>query len=305
MPTASPAIAGGEATLPLTLWVVNDRGVGRAIVLSAAGRRAVALPPLNTVLAQTAAAEVLPTLETALGRRIDPGPVVEMLVRVADLIVELPEIQTMEIAGFLLREDELVATGVRLGVGYPSAGHLAILPYPTQLEERITLRDGRSVLLRPLRPDDIWLYQAMLARIAPDDIYLRFCTRFGGEANTMPTELLAKLIHLDYDREMTFIALTAGEDGQPEALGVVDAIGGWDPAEAEFSIIVRSDLKGAGLGKVLMNKIIGYTRAQGRERLMGVILRNNKRMRGLATHMGFKIDTDPDDDMVTARLDLR
>jgi acetyltransferase len=305
-----PAIPSGEGAevnaLPLTVWVVNDLAVGRAIVLSIAGRRTVALPPLNTVLAQAAAADVLPSVETALGRRIDPDLVVELLVRVADLVVELPEIRTMEIGGFLIRDGELVAAGVRLGVGAPDSGttHLTILPYPARLEERIVLRDGRPALLRPLRLDDIGLYQAMLARIAPDDIFLRFCTRFGGDANTMPTDLLAKLIHLDYDREMTFIALAAGKGGQPEALGVVDAISTWDPAEAEFSVIVRSDLKGAGLGKVLMNKIIDYTREKGRERLMGVVLRKNTGMRGLATRLGFTTDDDPDDDMVTVRLSL-
>ena len=71
-----PAISSGEgaevSALPLTVWVVNDLAVGRAIVLSVAGRRTVALPPLNTVLAQAAAADVLPSVETALGRRIDP-----------------------------------------------------------------------------------------------------------------------------------------------------------------------------------------------------------------------------------------
>jgi len=67
---------------------------------------------------------------------------------------------------------------------------------------------------------------------------------------------------------------------------------------------VRSDLKGAGLGKVLMNKIIDYTREKGRERLMGVVLRKNTGMRGLATRLGFTTDDDPDDDMVTVRLSL-
>jgi acetyltransferase len=173
-----PAIPSGEgaevSALPLTVWVVNNLAVGRAIVLSIAGRRTVALPPLNTVLAQAAAADVLPSVETALGRRIDPDLVVELLVRVADLVVQLPEIQTMEIGGFLIRDGELLAAGVRLGVSAPDSGttHLAILPYPARLEERIVLRDGRPALLRPLRLDDIGLYQAMLARIAPDDIFL-------------------------------------------------------------------------------------------------------------------------------------
>ena len=88
------------------------------------------------------------------------------------------------------------------------------------------------------------------------------------------------------------------------ALGVVDAFVSPDNDEAEFSILLRSDLKGTGLGKRLMQKIIAYCKERKIQRVVGLILRENHAMRGLATHLGFATRSDPDDDMVTMTLHL-
>lgn len=145
----------------------------------------------------------------------------------------------------------------------------------------------------------------MLVQVSPGDLFLRFCSRFGGDANTIPRDLLAKLVLIDYDHDMSFIAIASGEGGRHELLGVVDALASTDRAEAEYSIILRSDLKGTGLGKAMMMKIIRYCRSQEYAKIVGMVRRDNQPMRGLCTRLGFSSRTDPDDDMVTVTLPLR
>lgn len=103
---------------------------------------------------------------------------------------------------------------------------------------------------------------------------------------------------------MVFIALSADAAGKPLALGVVGAFVTPDNSEAEFSILLRSDLKGTGLGKLLMEKIITYCKERKIGNVIGLVLRENQGMRGLATKLGFATKTDPDDDMVTVSLKL-
>jgi acetyltransferase len=115
---------------------------------------------------------------------------------------------------------------------------------------------------------------------------------------------LANLIHFDYSRDMTFIAIGAGSSGEAEAFGLVDAFISPGRKDAEYSILVRSDMAGAGLGKALMAKIIDYCRAQTVESVFGLVLRKNVRMLGLCTRLGFESAPDDDDDMVKVVLPL-
>ena len=296
--------AGVAANLPLALSVSHDPVFGRAIVIEAAGRRTVALPPLNTALARPVIEEILPPLQAAVNREVDGDPLAALLVQIADLLVELPEVTGLSIPSLALAQGMVIlpAALLRVEEAAPHTSRLSIAPYPRHLEERLRLRNGVDVLVRPIRPEDEPHYRDMLEKVSPGDRFLRFCTRFGDEV--VPPELLAKLIQIDYSRDMSFIAIAEGADGKPEALGVVDAMGMSDRTEMEYSIILRSDLKGAGLGKALMEKIIAYARSQGALKLVGMVLRNNQGMRGLCTRLGFSTKSDPEDDMVTVTLTL-
>jgi acetyltransferase len=104
---------------------------------------------------------------------------------------------------------------------------------------------------------------------------------------------------------MTFIAIGTGSRGEAEAFGLVDAFISPGREEAEYSILVRTDLAGTGLGKALMAKIIDYCRVQGVTSLFGLVLRNNARMLGLCTRLGFvAAPFEQDDDMVKVVLPL-
>jgi len=123
---------------------------------------------------------------------------------------------------------------------------------------------------------------------------------------TMERSELARLTQIDYTREMAFIAVAPGPDGLPQTLGVARALADPDNHTAEFGIIIRSELKGGGLGRLLMDKLITYLRANGTQRLVGTVLRENQRMLELARTLGFT-DTavQPEHDARDIVLDLQ
>ena len=125
-----------------------------------------------------------------------------------------------------------------------------------------------------------------LQHLDPEDIRMRvFYTRRGIERSE-----LARLVQIDYAREMAFVAQAPGPDGQLQTLGVARAMVDPDNVDAEFGVIVRSELKGSGLGRLLMEKLVAYLRAQGTQRLVATVLDHNERMLKLARDMGFQED---------------
>ncbi|OYY60108.1 MAG: hypothetical protein B7Y51_12340 [Burkholderiales bacterium 28-67-8] len=289
--------------IPLKIKVADDPAFGRAIEASVGSQMWTLLPALNTELTMEAARALSSELALVAPCAVTAGAVAKALMQVADLLVGLPEIVGIDIPGFAWNGNELHPSAPRLWVQAHLRGqrHLALQPYPRETEEKIVLRDGRVALIRPLRPsEDIPLLAELLANVAGEDLFLRFSKVIQG----IPPELLAKMARVDYDREMGFVALTENAQGQPVLLGVVDAFVMPDHSEAEFSILLRSDLKRSGLGSALMKKIISYCAARDIRSLVGLILKNNHGMRGLASHLGFSSTSDPDDDMVTVTLPL-
>jgi acetyltransferase len=185
--------------------------------------------------------------------------------------------------------------------GTARAVHLAIRPYPGELEERIAF-DGRQLLLRPIRPEDEPQHRQLLARISADDIQFRF---FHAKREFAHTEL-ARFTQIDYDREMAFIATELNAAGVPETLGVARAVADPDNTSAEFAVLVRSDLKGKGLGRALLDKLIRYCRDRGTRELTGEVLISNTRMLKLTAGLGFKASVMPEDPgIMRATLTLR
>jgi acetyltransferase len=109
------------------------------------------------------------------------------------------------------------------------------------------------------------------------------------------------MTQIDYDREMAFVAVRDGE----EIIGVTRALSDPDNTDAEFAVLVRSDLKGLGLGRQLLMKMIGYARAQGLTRLTGITMPNNRGMVTLAQKLGFKVDVQIDEGIVNLTLPLQ
>jgi acetyltransferase len=176
---------------------------------------------------------------------------------------------------------------------------LAIRPYPHELEGTINF-DGRSLDLRPVRPEDEPAHREFFAKLQPEDIRFRF---FGVLREPIGTEL-ARYTQIDYEREMAFIATRKDAHGEPETLGVARVTTDPDNIAAEFAIVVRSDFKGKGLGSILLKKLIDYCRERGTTTVIGHVLSDNTRMLALAEKCGFQLGKASDDGVLEVRLPL-
>jgi acetyltransferase len=217
-------------------------------------------------------------------------------------MVDIPEIVEIDINPLFAGDEGVVCVDAHMRVDAAARrpGRLAIRPYPKNLEEKARLRSGREILLRPIRPEDEPAHQTLLTHVTPED--LRF--RFFDSVRQMGHSQMARLTQIDYDREMAFIATAPGENGETETLGVVRTVTDPDNVAAEFAILVRSDLKGQGLGRQLLSKIIDYCRRQGTREIVGEILAENDDMLRLASRLGFALEPDRETGTIRARLPL-
>jgi acetyltransferase len=268
--------------------------------------KAIALPPLNMSLARDL---INRTRVSAFLRGLGGRPPADMdaisltIIQVAQLLIDIPQIQEIDINPLFADSQGVAVLGSRIRVAdVPSSGQdrLAIRPYPKELEECAVLKNGRRILIRPIRPEDEPAHYEFFKHLSPED--LRF--RFFGVVRELSHMEMTRLTQIDYEREMAFIATAPNEEGAAETLGVVRASTKPDNSSAEFAIIVRSDQKGMGLGRLLMEKIIRYCRERGTQAISGQALLDNKGMQGLAEKVGFEVWRNTDDEVAEMHLDL-
>ena len=156
------------------------------------------------------------------------------------------------------------------------------------LQQRVTLLDGSKALIRPLRPEDVSLYPDFLSEVTAKDLRLRF---FAWMREVRP-ELIDKLVHYDPEHAMAFVALA---DPTGQLLGVVRLHDDPDGNGGEFAILVRSHLKGHGLGWLMMKHMIAYARAKKLQTVHGQVLAENATMLQMCSELGFKIGNDPNE----------
>ena len=296
----------------LVLGVTTDAVFGPVVIfgqggtaVGVTGDRAVGLPPLNAVLARDLISRThVSKLLAGYGGRppADIGAITRTLIQLAQLVADIPEIVEIDINPLVADERGVLALDARMRVAPSNATGLdrfAIRPYPEELEEWI-LWQGRKVLLRPIKPEDGAQHVEFFNALEPEDIRYRVFTHI----RELQGSQLARLTQIDYDREMAFIAVSEHDPGRFETLGVVRAVADPDNIAAEFAIIVRSDLKGQGLGPILLKKLIDYCRSRGTRELVGEALADNQRVVGLARRFGAAL-TQSEPDIVALRIDVR
>jgi acetyltransferase len=166
---------------------------------------------------------------------------------------------------------------------------MSIRPYPSQWEASTSLDTIGAFQIRPIRPEDEPLYEDFFAGVTPADRRLRFF----GAGMAFTHDVLARLTQIDYAREMAFVAI---KEGSGKLLGVVRLIADPDYTNGEYAILVRSDLKGRGLGWRLMQYLIDYAKSEGLREIHGAVLAENTTMLEMCAALGFSIENDPDGD---------
>ena len=283
-PTFGPVILFGQG------------GVG----VQAIGDTTLALPPLDRELARgmIARTRISRLLRGFRGRPpVDLEAVAGVLVAISRLMLDHPEIVELDLNPILADAAGTIAVDARVRLDDPARRvPSAIVPYPRAMETVESLADGTAMTLRPIRPDDATILRRFLEAVSPGDIR----ARFHGTMRDFSGPLLVRLTQIDYDRELALIGFFAND---PLPLGVVRLHADPDRISAEFAILVRSDLHGRGLGKVLMRRIVAVARARGLARLVGSVLRDNARMLHLVRELGF-VAEEARGDEVTMVLEL-
>ncbi|MEE3652862.1 MULTISPECIES: bifunctional acetate--CoA ligase family protein/GNAT family N-acetyltransferase [unclassified Brenneria] len=305
------SMANRAGAQELRIAVEQDPVFGPLIMLGEGGvewrekQAAVALPPLNMTLARYLVLQAVKggkiRSRSAL-RPLDIPALSRLLVQVSNLILDCPEISRLDIHPLLASGDEFTLLDVTLHLtpfsGDPQS-RLAIRPYPQELEETVTLKNNAICLFRPILPEDEPLLSKFIAKVTKEDLYYRYFS----EINEFNHEDLANMTQIDYDREMAFVAVRQSEEGA-EIIGVTRAISDPDNTSAEFAVLVRSDLKGLGLGRRLLEKLIQYARLHGLGRLNGITMPHNQGMITLAKKLGFSVDVQLEEGIVTLELPL-
>jgi len=290
-PVFGPVIVFGQGGV--TVEVTDDHSVG--------------LPPLNLVLARdlvdrTRVARLLAGYRNRPAVNMDA--VLASLVQVSRMVSDIPEIVELDLNPLLADSRGAVVLDARMRLALADRSgstldRLAIRPYPRELEETIDWQGG-SLLLRPIRPEDGPAHLAFFDALTPDDVRYRMFVRI---RELQPSQL-ARFTQIDYDREMAFIATRPDAQGAPETLAVGRVVADPDNITAEFAVTVRSDLKGMGLGKIMMQKLIDYCRSRGTREIVGEALPQNSRITGLAKRMGFTVKSTGLEGMREMRLVL-
>jgi len=308
--------------------LVTDDPFGPVIAFGAGGTmieliddRAMELPPLNQFLARRLIerARVAETLGAWRGApAVNMGALEQILLRVSEMVCELPQLREMDINPIIVDEAGAVAVDARIVIdNAPQAingransySHLSILPYPARYEQVWPLRGGGEYTIRPIHPDDANMLQQLVKHLSPESRYFRFISSIV----ELPPSMLARFTLIDYDREMALVAVfkgrRAGPNGEPaeaeRIVGVSRYVTNPDQSSCEFALVVADDFSGKGLGSRLMLSIMDVARDKGLAEIEGLVLTQNPGMLRLMKGLGYSIKPfpeDPDFKLVTHSL---
>ena len=299
----------------LILGFADDPTFGTVIVFGRGGTavevindKALALPPLDLQLARdlierTRVSRLLRAYRDVPAAK--PDAVAMVLVKLAQMAADIPEIRELDINPLLADESGVLAVDARVSVGQveqklagKGPANFAVRPYPSQWQRHIEVKDGWRVFVRPIRPEDEPLIHELLRHVTVHDLRLRFFAPM----KEFTHEFIARLTQLDYARAMAFVAF---DEATNQMVGVVRIHSDSIYESGEYAILLRSDLKGRGLGWALMQLIIEYAKSEGLKTISGNVLMENTVMLEMCRHLGFEVKADSvEHDICDVRLKL-
>ena len=292
----------------LMVGVTNDPIFGPLITFGAGGTtvevmgdRSVTLPPLNAFLVKDLIQGTHVAKMLGAFRHMPPADMQALesvLLRVSEMVCELPMLMEMDINPLILDESGVLAADARVVVELrqPSAdryAHMAIYPYPTHLVSNWQLADGTDLVIRPIRPEDAGIEQAFVRNLSEEARYFRFMN----SVQELSEAMLVRFTQIDYSREMALVAV-AEEDGQEVELGVTRFAINPDGESCDFALVIADRMRGKGLGHKLMTALMDAARSKGLKVMEGEVLKSNTSMLKLMQRLNFSIEASPDDDSV-------
>jgi acetyltransferase len=299
----------------LILGLADDPTFGTVVVFGRGGTaveiindKALALPPLDLQLARALIARTRVSRLLAAYRdvpAVKEDAVAMVLVKLAQMAADIPEIRGLDINPLLADEAGVLAVDARVVIGRverkfggSGSANFAVRPYPSQWQRHLEVKDGWRVFVRPIRPEDEPLIHELLRHVTSHDLRLRFFAQM----KEFSHEFIARLTQLDYARAMAFVAF---DEVTGEMLGVVRIHSDSIYESGEYAILLRSDLKGRGLGWALMQLIIEYAKSEGLKAISGDVLAENTVMLEMCRSLGFEVKSDPvEHDICDVRLKL-
>jgi len=297
----------------LLLGSKMDRDFGPVILFGMGGilteviqDRAIALPPLNRLLARRLM-EHTRVYRSLQGYRnipaADLAALEEILIRLAQLVTDFAEIEELDINPLFVSGNAACAVDARVLLRPSPTGsplHLVISPYPDQYEQHVRTGANIDIFIRPIRPEDAPLLTELFESLSPRSVYMRFFTPL----KRLPHSMLARFTQIDYDREIALVALAEGHTTE-KMLGVARVISEINQKRAEFSVAVGDAWQGKGIGAALLKRCLTIAEKRGIEEVWGAILAENIQMLSLAKKLGFKFKNAPGSGEYELSIDLR
>jgi acetyltransferase len=300
------------ADYELLLGAKRDESFGPVMVFGLGGiftevvkDRSIGLPPMNRLLARRLMQETKAS-KLLSGYRNRPAAdmqqLEEMLIRLSQLLIDVPEIKEADLNPVMVKNGVPVAVDARISLGASpkrSPLHLVLSPYPGQYESRAITGNGIELFIRPIRPEDGPLFIALFESLSAASIYFRFC----GSMKALSPDMLYRLTQIDYDREMALVAIE-GEPGRERMLGAARFIQSPNSENAEFAILIGDPWQGKGIGALLLEKLIPIGRERKLDKIWGYVLPENTSMLRLGKKVGFTAAYCDDAGMYELTIDL-
>lgn len=274
--------------------------------------RALALPPLNTTLAQRLMEQtkIYRALKGVRGRKpVDMVALESLLVRFSSLTVEVPRIKEIDINPLLASSERLLALDARIvlfekSIPDEKLPRPAIRPYPSQYIWSWKMKNGTDITIRPIRPEDEPMLVRFHATLSAETVYLRYFHMEKLDTRVAHERLLRKCF-IDYDREMALVAeMKAAAGAESEILGVARLTRDRDTRDAEIAVLITDAMQHQGLGTEFVRRLVEIGRAEKLSSISAHILAENRGMQGLARHFGFEVVSGDDPSELTATLKL-